>query len=328
MSSITNANDIPLGLAVWVLHDDYDHQDIKNYVSATRLMKPIRHLVLPSRVPVEDRTSDVEDFIASGLGRAIHDSIEKAWLHGYERSLSLLGYPESVIKRVLINPTDEQLLSVENPLPIYLEQRAFREIEVNGVTYVVGGKFDMVAEGMVMDNKSTTAYTWVYGGKDDDYQLQGSIYRWLNPKKITNDFIRINFIFTDWQKASASQNPKYPPRRLMSKDIPLLSLDQTEQWIRNKLSQVERYKNQDETSLPYCTDEELWRSEPVYKYYADPTKTTGKSTKNFNDASEANKFKAEKGHKGIVITIAGTAKRCEYCDAASICSQRKKMSND
>lgn len=328
MNAVTNNNDIPLGLAVWVLHDDYDHQNIDNYISATRLMKPLRHIILPPRVPQEDRTADVEDFIASGLGRAIHDSIEKAWINGYERSLALMGYPTEVIKRVLINPTKEQLAATKDPIPVYLEQRTIRTIVVNGIEYAIGGKYDMVADGMVQDNKSTTAYTWVYGGKDDDYQLQGSIYRWLNPEIIKEDFIRINFIFTDWQRASAAQNPKYPPRRLMSKDIPLLSLADTEKWIHDKIAQIQRYRNVDESRIPLCTDEELWRSEPQYKYYSDPTKTTGRSTKNFDNPSDARKFQAEKGGKGIIITVPGVAKRCEYCDAASICSQRKQMTND
>ena len=336
--SITNRGDIPLGLAVWLLHDEYDYIDAENYISATALMKPIRHIILPPRVPKELQTSDLEDYISRALGHSLHDSVEKAWVKGYRRSLRLLGHPEKVIDRVLVNPTDEQMLTTPDAIPVYLEQRAFRKIIVNGEEFVIGGKFDMATEGIVNDTKSTTSYTWLYGTKDDDYKLQGSLYRWLNEegfsdvectqplrvKRITEDFIRINFIFTDWQRASAKQNPNYPQSRLLSKDVPLMSLEETENWIRAKIAEVLKYRDTPESQLPECTDEELWRSDPVYKYYSDPTKTSGRSTKNFDSPVEARQFMAEKGGKGVIIANPGEVKRCGYCNAFPICSQKDK----
>lgn len=321
---ITNNSGISLTLAVWLVNDDYDYINTPNYISATRLMKPIRQIVLAKRVPPEMRQIDVEDRIATALGTALHDSIEKAWVKNYKSNLKQLGYPESVINRVLINPTDEELAAVDDPIPVYLEQRATREL--NG--YTIGGKFDLVADGMVQDNKSTSAYTWVHGGRDEEHQLQGSIYRWLNPKKITEDFIRINYIFTDWQKSSAKSNPKYPQKRVEHKDIPLLTEKETEKWISTRIRLIETYMDAEESQIPECTDKELWRSEPAYKYYSDPTKTSGRSTKNFDKLSDAKAFMSEKGNKGIVITVPGEPKRCGYCDVAEICSQRKRYFPD
>lgn len=317
---ITNNSDISLALAVWLLFDEYDYVNESNYISATKLMKPLRHLVLPHRIPAgEQRVPDVEDYMATTLGHALHDSIEKSWVKGYAKSLELLGYPASVIERVQINP--------ENPkadtIAVWLEQRSKRQITINGVTYTIGGKFDFVAEGIVQDFKSTTAYTWLYGGRDDEHRLQGSIYKWLNPDKITEDFIRINYIFTDWQKFQAKSNPKYPQQRVAAKDIALLSVKETEDWIRWKLSQVQKYWNAPEAQIPECSDEELWRSDPKYKYYSDPTKVAGKSTKNFETLAEANAHLAEKV-KGIVITVPGEVKRCGYCDAFDACTQKNR----
>lgn len=320
---ITNTSNIPLSLAVWCVHDEYDYINEPNYISVTKLMKPIRHIILPSRVPAEEQIADVSDYISSALGHSLHDSIEKAWKKGYKRNLKKLGYPDSVIERVVINPEPEELKA--DSIPVYLEQRAFRKITVGGVEYTIGGKFDMVAEGIVHDNKSTTAYTWLYGGKDDDYRLQGSLYRWLNPDKITEDFIRICFIFTDWQRVQAASNPNYPQKRLEYKDIPLMSLEETEAWVINKIMQVQKYSQAEQDSIPECTDEELWRSDPKYKYYSDPTKTSGRSTKNFDSPIEARNYLVEKQGKGVIITIPGEVKRCGYCDAAPICNQRKRI---
>lgn len=324
MAVVTNNTGISLTLAVWLLHDEYDFNDDPNYISATQLMKPLRHIILPKRVPKEMQTTDVSDLIASRIGTSLHDSIEKAWIKGYKRSLRLMGYGESVIERILINPTPEQLAATKDPIPVYLEQREIRSFEGKNI----GGKFDIIADGMLQDNKSTGVYTWVKGTKDEDYALQGSIYRWLNPDKVTEDFIRINFIFTDWQKAMAKQNPNYPQSRLLHKDIPLWSIEKTEAWLRNKIQEVLRYKDEPDKNIPLCTDEELWKSDPKFKYYADPLKTSGKSTKNFEDAVEARKYMAnDKGGKGIIITVPGEPKRCEYCNAAPICEQRKQLFN-
>lgn len=325
---ITNNNNIDLTLAVWLLHDEYDYIDKPNYISATTLMKPLRQIVLPMRVPPEQRTMDISDLIASSMGTALHDSIEKAWTRNPWRALKILGYPDSVIQRVRINPTDADLAAHPDCIPIYLEQRAFKEVTVNGVTYIIGGKFDLVLEGVVQDNKSTSVYTWVHGGKDDDYSLQGSIYKWLNPDKILDDIIRINFIFTDWKKMDAARDPSYPQQRVAAKDVPLRTMVETDTWIRNKLSLVQQHMNTPENQLPECTDEELWRSDPKYKYYADPAKagTPGaRSTKNFDNLPEAKVFmNQEKGGKGVIITVPGEVKRCGYCNAYEVCTQRLK----
>lgn len=288
-------------------------------------MKPTKQIVLAKRVPVEKQVEDVEDYVARGLGNSIHDSIEKAWKENYRGNLQRLGYPDNVIDLIGINPTDEERLAKPDMIPVYLEQRGFREI--NGVT--IGGKFDLVAEGHVEDNKSTSAFGWVFGTRDEENQLQGSLYRWIDAirdvPRITEDFMRVNYIFTDWQKAQARTNPKYPQSRVKHKDIPLLSLDDTEMFVKAKLFDIKKNLPLAESDMRSCSDEDLWRSAPSYKYYADPTKATdpnARSTKNFDSLMEANGFLAEKG-KGIVVTKPGEVKRCPYCAAAPICEQRK-----
>lgn len=313
---VTNNSNITLALAVWLLADDYDYNPDPNYISVTTLMKPIKQIVLAKRVPFAQRAMDVEDFIPRALGNSLHAGMESAWLKNYQQSLKKLGYPDDVIARVKINPT-----SVEpDDIPVYLEQRAFKQVG----KWKVGGKFDMVTEGVVNDTKSTTAYSWLYGGKDGDYALQGSLYRWLNPDKITADFIRINFIFTDWQKVQARSNPLYPQKRVESKEIGLIPMVETDLWVKRKLQQIEQFMDAPEATIPDCTDEELWRSDPKFKYFSDPTKTNGRSTKNFDTLADANAFMASKGGKGVVITVPGEPKRCQYCDAFDICSQKNR----
>ena len=313
---ITNKEDIPLTLAVWAVDDDYDYVNQENYISVTQLIKPIKQIILGMRVTDED--TDVSDLINAALGTSIHSGIEKAWKFNYKKNLKSLGYSDELINKIKINPKKEDLKNTD--IPIYIEQR--NSIKVNDFT--IGGKFDMVADGILHDNKSTSVYTWIYGGRDKDYCLQGSLYKLINKDIIKEDFIRINYIFTDWQKSAITQNIKYPLNRLVCKDIPLLSLEETQKFVEDKIKQIKLYKDSPEEKLPRCTDEDLWRAEPKYKYYADPTKTSGRSTKNFTSLEEANEYKLAKGNKGIVIVVPGEVKRCIYCRAYNICKQRRE----
>lgn len=313
---ITNKEDIPLTLAVWAVDDDYDYVNQENYISVTQLIKPIKQIILGMRVTNEN--TDVSDLINAALGTSIHSGIEKAWKFNYKKNLKSLGCSDELINKIKINPKKEDLKDTD--IPIYIEQR--NTIKVDNFT--IGGKFDMVADGILHDNKSTSVYTWIYGGRDKDYCLQGSLYKLINKDIIKEDFIRINYIFTDWQKSAATQNKKYPLNRLVCKDIPLLSLEETKKFVEDKIKQIKLYKDSPEEKLPRCTDEDLWRAEPKYKYYADPTKTSGRSTKNFTSLEEANEYKLAKGNKGIVIVVPGEVKRCMYCRAYNICKQRRE----
>lgn len=325
MKAITNNTGVSLAMAVWAVNDDYDYSKIENYISATSLMKPLRQVVLRARIDwSQQEPEDVTDHLARALGSSIHDSIEKAWVKNGKHNLLKLGYPQSVIDRVLVNPTDEELDEHPNPIPIYVEQRQIKTLLVNGKFWNIGGKFDMVSEGIVQDFKTTSAFTWVYGGRDDEHALQGSIYQWLNPDKIHEDFIRINYLFTDWQKYMARQNPAYPQHRVEFKDIPLLGAAATEAWLVDKLNKVMHFWNAREQDIPFCTDEELWMSEPTFKFFAKPetAQAGGRCTKKFTDLAEAKAHMASKGNTGIIITDKGEPKRCDYCDVFSQCSQK------
>lgn len=315
---ITNNTSVPLALAVWAVNDSYDYVDDPKYISVTSLLKPLRQIILQRRVDMNSVSTDVEDFLARAMGTSIHDSIEKAWIHNHETCLKKLGYDDNLIQRIKINPEEGSLK--EKDIPIYLEKRKIREID----GWKIGGKFDFVADGLLHDNKSTTTMKWQKGSSDKDYCMQGSIYRWLNPDIIKDDIIRINYVFTDWSKLSAIKDSSYPQHRAMYKDIPLLTYEDTEKYIKDKLSQLDRYMNAPEQDIPECGDEELWRTPTVYKYYSNPANT--RPTKNFETMAEAKRYQMmEKKGQGIIKIVPGEPRRCHYCNASSICSQYKRM---
>ena len=314
MTQYLNTSQVPLSLAVFLASDSYDHEE--NVISATTLLKPIRQVILSSRIAKEDQSVDLIQMLPSRMGSAIHDAIETSWTSNYAHAMAALGYPKKVIERVLINPNQEEELP-EWAIPIYLEQRAYKQVG----KFRVSGKFDFVGEGFLEDFKTTSAYTYIRGSKDEDYILQGSIYRWLNPKIITRDQMAIQFIFTDWSKAKAMADPKYPQQRTVRKVFELKSVAETERYVQQRLSLIDQFWDAPEHTLPQCSDTELWRSDPVFKYYKNPDKLS-RSTKNFDSRQEAYIRLAEDGGKGTVIERPGEVTACKYCSGFSLCSQK------
>jgi hypothetical protein len=85
-----------------------------------------------------------------------------------------LGYPDKIAENIVVNPTPEQMGANPDIIPVWMEQRSFREIEVDGVTYKIGGKFDLVLEGRLFDAKSTSVYSYLLGRKDDDLRCRAA----------------------------------------------------------------------------------------------------------------------------------------------------------
>ena len=311
-----NTSDVPLSLGVFLASDNYDHDT--GAISATSLIRPLRQIILGRRVPLEDAGVDLANLVASRMGTAIHDGIEKAWLTNHVNAMTSLNYSQRVIKRVLINPEASDLK--EDSIPFYLEKRSYKQVG----NYTVSGKFDFVGDGRVEDFKTTSTYTAINNKNDEKYILQGSIYRWLNPDIITKDEMAIQFIFTDWSAAKARSEQNYPPKRFQQRVLPLKSINETDHYVRQKLSQIEQHKDSPEEELPLCTDEDLWRSVPVYKYYKNPEKTA-RSTKNFDTKQEAMIRNAEDGGTGLVVERPGQVTACKYCNAFSVCTQKDAL---
>jgi len=257
------------------------------------------------------------------MGQSLHDGIERAWTQGdWKGAMRKLHYPESVISKVKINP-DPKTVGPDD-IPIYLEVRGFRQHRGLAIT----GQLDFLIGQAYRDFKSTSTFAWTSGNKDEDYIIQGSIYRWILPELIRDDIMRIQFIFTDWVKYRTS-DPNYPQIRTPHREFPLLSLKITEEWIDMKINDIKANARLDQDKMVLCTKKELWQSEDSFKYYANPetAKAGGRCQKNFEKEADAQIHLKEKG-KGIVVKVPGTVKACTYCPAFTICEQRKNYFKD
>lgn len=315
MQAFANTSAVSLSVGVFLASDNYDYDSAT--ISATTLLKPLRQIILGSRVKPEDSMADLIAMVPSRMGSAIHDAIERSWTENHEAALKALGYPAKVIAKVLINPKPEDLY--KGCIPIYLERRAYKQVG----KHTVSGKFDFVGDGRVEDFKSTSTYTAVNHTNDDKHAWQLSLYRWLNPDIITQDEGAIQFIFTDWSAMRARSEPGYPQQRIQQRIVPLHSVQETDRFVTRKLALIDQYWDAQEADIPQCSDEELWRSDPVFKYYKNPDKML-RSTKNFDNYHDAQVHRVAMG-TGIVIEKPGTVMACRYCSAFTECSQKDAL---
>ena len=312
MTQYTNNEGIPLALAVLFVNDLYDHSDESNTISVTTLLDSVRQIILGMRA-TGTGTIDVSDMIASAYGTALHSALEQAWLNPY-KALEELGYPEQIRNKFRIN-TDYHLPDI---IPVYIEQRSIKQI----AGWNISGKFDLVIDGRLNDLKNRKVWAYLNSSNNKKDILQASIYRWLNQDKITEEDFSILWLFTDWNSLEAIKNPLYPKQRWLEQKFELMSIKATEQWLEDKLSEINKYINSLESELPFCSDEELWLGKSTFKYYRSSNQS--RSTKNFTDLFEAQKETAKGGY---VQEVKGKVVRCGYCSASSVCSQYKDLVN-
>lgn len=317
---LTNNSNVPIPIAVWLASNDYTGVTGNKIISVTTLLKPLRQFILSQRVPVGSAPADVMDSYKAKIGQSVHDSLESAWTNQIKRNnaLTLLGIPQKVRDLVKVNPEPSEI--DEDTITVYTEQRKNKVI--NGWT--ISGEYDFVYQGQVQDYKSTSTYTYTAGTKTEDYILQGSMYRWLDPQIITDSTMVINFLFSDWKAFEVARNPKYPKKPILAMTLPLMSLAQTENFITTKLAQIEEFWDADEKDIPLCTDEQLWRTDPQYKYYKNPEKTT-RSTANFDTYEEAAIRLRQDNNVGIIVEKSGKVRACMYCPAFTVCSQKDQL---
>jgi len=314
LKKYNNVSQLSLSMAVWLATDLYDYNDNPNTISVTSLIKPLKQLVLSARVPEGSALPDIKDKLKAQSGTAVHTAVEFAWMNHYPSAMKALGYTQELIDKVRVNPENP----TEGTIPIYLERRSSKEIE--GMT--VSGKFDLVVDGRLEDIKQTSTYTYVNNTKEEDYQLQGSIYRWLNQDIITKDEMYIQFVFTDWKAFELKSKPLvYPAKPQLCHTVPLMSIDETEEYISRRIIKLKSLMGKPESELPACTDKELWRGDSVWKYYKDQAKMK-RSTKNFLNGVDAYELQAKNGGVGVVIEVKPAAKACLYCSAFPICKQK------
>ena len=298
--TVTNNHNLPMSIARWLETDAYDYDPRRNARSASTLIKSPKKAKLSRMTVLDpniDASWDVMDMLGARRGTAIHDAIENA-------AKSLIAEGADIIQ----------------------ELRLEHELEVDGVAYIITGKFDSVENKVPMDWKTESTYGWGDPVKLRERTLQLSIYAWLchrNGIPCSSTLGKFVSVFQDWSRVAAKaaiDNPeKYPAQPIMPVRIPLMSRDAIEAWMRDQIRTERDMVNPNDVM---CTREDLWLKEAVWSYF---TKAENKrATKNFEGptaAMDANVWKQSKGGVGIIKEKPQKAKACSYCLGRFNCNQ-------
>jgi hypothetical protein len=305
----SNKDNIPLAAAVFLATDFYDHNPDPSVVSVTSLMRSTREVLLTKRLQDGGKVSDLRDMLASRLGTAFHAGVERAWLSPQlPETLANLGFADHIVDKVVINPPEPT-----GGLDVYLELRTNKKVG----KWTVSGELDICIDGCITDLKSTGVYTYINQTNAAKYIEQMSIYRWLNPEIVLDDYGKILYLFKDWSKHKVGSKG-YPNLPVMEQSFELLSLEETDKLVKHKLALLDKYKSAPDHDLPQCTKEELWQGPTKYAYFSKPTNT--KASKIFTNAIEAQIHMQDKG-VGTVKPRLATPTKCLYCSAVNSCSQ-------
>jgi len=277
---ITNFNNIPAPIYRAICHNWYDGENAKHFVSATELIKPIKIVVLEKRHRAEI-VEEASDLVWSLLGSAMHKVLEKS--------------------------------ETGNTLN---EERLFAK--VNGK--IISGGVDLYEEDIISDFKFTSVYSFIYKNRMKEWKEQLNIYAYLYQKAgFAVKKLQIIAIFRDWSRIKYKFEKRYP-KQIEIIPIKMWPLAETEQFISNRLHQVELALKASDDQIACCTATERWQ-EPTR--YAVMKKGNKRALRIFDTPDQAKLFISfHKDKKKLSIeTRESEPKRClDYCRVNKFCN--------
>lgn len=150
-----------------------------------------------------------------------------------------------------------------------VEKRLSVHVPVGDKKVLITGAFDCFCKvnNTLYDYKSMKAGGWKWReSKIPPYSQQVNIYRLLmklnnmaNPQRLM-----LVFIIKGWNELDAKSHD-YPPRPYMQHEINILPDHEIIRIIREKIQQLEAFQDTPTEEIPYCSKEQRWESDPIWK---------------------------------------------------------------
>lgn len=183
------------------------------------------------------------------------------------------------------------------------------------------GQIDLLEkDGTLSDFKVTGTYSIVLGEKPE-WTAQLNMQRWLLAKNgVEVKKLQIVAILRDWQSSKAGpEEADYPASPMVVVPVEIWSLEKTEQFILNRLTDHED-ATKDPASVP-CTSEERWERPAKL---AVMQKGKKRALRLLDTQAEADTFILNANLKDVFIeSRPAVNRRCEggYCMASKWCTQ-------
>jgi hypothetical protein len=286
---ITNDNNLPEALVKAV----ESHQHKGGDYSASMMTNPARMYWLTKR-HFKKLTSDVTTRIWALFGTAVHKIIEN-------------GAGDNEISEG------------------YLEEK----LSINGRKVNLSGSADIYDnEGNIIDWKTDSVWTIIFGNREYERELQLNIYAWLYRKAgFEVNAVKVISLLKDWSRKKAKHDREYPQCEVVMKKYKLWDDVEALKSITERLEYFESYRNTKDDDLPECTMEERWQDPTKYAVMKEGMKRAVRLYETMEEAEKRVIQEQEKTKKEHYITIrVSEPKRCiDYCSCNQFCNQYKKM---
>jgi len=259
----------------------------KAHVSATELLNSPRIVQLKKKYD-DQITTDVSDMIWSIIGTAIHGVLEHGKDHNH-----------------------------------IVEQRLHSILD----GWHISGAIDLQivhADGIEINDYKNVG-VWSVMNEKKEWEEQLNIYAWLVEivKKTPVNKLAIIAIIRDWNRRDATTRQGYPQCQVVTIPVNLWSMEEREQFIRNRIHMQSEGLFAMETNdvLPLCTPAEMWERETTYAVKKDGASRAKSVHAEKEEAEEA----LEKAGKGFSIEVReGDRTRCSsFCPVSEFCDQYK-----
>ena|SRR3990167_908473 len=216
------------------------------------------------------------------------------------------------------------------------EERIFHHRLWGDKIVVISGEPDLVTPaGEIHDYKVAAVYSWQKAqeeGVKSEWETQLNLYAWLHimtkDQKITG--LKNHLILRDF-KLSETVQENYPKAGIQVIDVPLWSLEQTEEYVQERMRLHVQAEAMFDDELPECSAYEMWEKPEAWAVQRQGASRAAKLVRVAGDEGnkQATEIAAEKNlrlkkdeQEFMVEHRPGERGFCEkFCNAAGFCNQ-------
>jgi hypothetical protein len=174
------------------------------------------------------------------------------WLHKFSDLKDKIEFSEVLPLKSVIGSAFHQFIEKQDEIGVVKEFSYTKEIDVDGQKFSIGGTADELrwngSKWQLGDIKTKSDYPYekFLKGERDNEIMQLSIYRWLFNPLFDIDDIATIYLFN----VCHTRQSKIP-FDYTQVDIRLLSIAETEEYIKNKIRDVLKIEKENKPDCPY-----------------------------------------------------------------------------
>lgn len=306
-TQFTNNTNIPKELAIFAIFHSasYDGKPTTaTNMSVSDFLTPMRKLLYKIKNPPTTELQDVAYIMKSAKGTSMHAGLEAAleWYGGYKQEIR----SEKIVDGVTVSGKFDL---------IDLETNTLKDLK-NVSNFAYKKLMEDMQKLQTLDNTLNIYERMKAIPTYSKYQIQLSMYKWLNPDLNLKPWGDIIFSLNDGPGLE-----RYPIDNFHR--FPLLLDEEIEAFVKQHIATMKQHLA--DGTMPLCSDEDRGFKPGSWKLQrVSPTNGALATVRGsiFDNESEFREFVKTKGKLGDVELIQEpTYTLCNYCAFSSICDQ-------